>query len=79
MNGPRTLSNARLSYLAISSPNVDGCSEEYNYDLLMCAPHFTGDGMSLHQCTHDLLELLASSMSNEDMLASIDLSQPWAS
>ncbi|KAG6901738.1 hypothetical protein C0995_008392 [Termitomyces sp. Mi166 len=82
MNGPRTLSNAHLSYLVISSPNLGSCniddvSGEHDYDLLMCAPHFTGDGTSLHQCTHDLLALLASSVSDEDILASIDLSQPW--
>ncbi|KAH0578397.1 hypothetical protein H2248_003554 [Termitomyces sp. 'cryptogamus'] len=85
LNGPRTLSNTQLSCLIISSPilrpyDMDDCSsKEHNYDLLMCAPHFTGDGTSLHQCTHDLLELFASSMSDEDMLASIDLSEPWAS
>ncbi|KAG6911271.1 hypothetical protein DXG01_002110 [Tephrocybe rancida] len=84
MNGQRTLSNIHLSYLVISSPNLaslstkdNEASDECDYDLFMCAPHFTGDGTSLHQCTNDLLALLASSSSDEDLLASIDLAQSW--
>lgn len=64
MNGPRTLSNDYLSYLVISQQT----SKEEKYDLLMCAPHFLGDGMSLHQSTHDLIVLLTSSKSDMDLL-----------
>ncbi|KAG5652510.1 hypothetical protein H0H81_004782 [Sphagnurus paluster] len=46
---------------------------EAEYDLLMCAPHYTGDGTSLHQATHDLLVLLASDASEEVILGGVDL------
>ncbi|THV07842.1 hypothetical protein K435DRAFT_847650 [Dendrothele bispora CBS 962.96] len=67
MNGPRTLSNDHLSYLIISIPSGDvesAAQATLQYDLLMCAPHFVGDGSSLHQCTHELFALLASPLSN---------------
>ncbi|KAG6811926.1 hypothetical protein H0H92_005257 [Tricholoma furcatifolium] len=77
MNGPRTLSNNHLSHLVISLSGSDESSLERDYHLLMCAPHFTGDGTSLHQSTHDLLAILSSSASNQELLDSIDLSTPW--
>jgi hypothetical protein len=63
MNGPRTLSNEHLSYLVISQRPSKGDE----YDLLMCAPHFIGDGTSLHQSTHELLVLLSSPKSDDDL------------
>ncbi|GLB39880.1 hypothetical protein LshimejAT787_0703900 [Lyophyllum shimeji] len=82
MNGPRTLSDSHLSYLVISTPGTTSTTDEYEqgegeYDLLMCAPHFTGDGTSLHQCTHDLLALLALRVSDGDLLRLLDLDTPW--
>ena len=76
MNGPRTLCDEKLSYLIISLPE-DGKetnSEFGEYDLLMCAPHFTGDGTSLHQSTHDFLSLLASPLSPEQLSQELDFS-----
>ncbi|KAF9267557.1 hypothetical protein L218DRAFT_920562 [Marasmius fiardii PR-910] len=61
MNDSRTLSSSKLSYLIISESNSTSSQEiEAEYDLLMCAPHYLGDGASLHQCTHELLCLLAN-------------------
>lgn len=37
------------------------------YNLLFCAPHFIGDGTALHQSTQELLVLLASSKSDEEL------------
>ncbi|KZO99634.1 hypothetical protein CALVIDRAFT_354359 [Calocera viscosa TUFC12733] len=31
-----------------------------SYDLFLCAPHFSGDALPLHQSAHDLLALLAA-------------------
>ncbi|KAF9074229.1 hypothetical protein BDP27DRAFT_1288213 [Rhodocollybia butyracea] len=72
LNGPRTLSDERMSYLVISTSTVPQVSdEEGTYDLFMCAPHFIGDGASLHQCTHDLLTLLSSTRSNDELKRSL--------
>ncbi|KAG7088574.1 hypothetical protein E1B28_012553 [Marasmius oreades] len=65
MNGPRTLSSSKLSYVIISERNpnssqTEGEEAHAEYDLLMCAPHYLGDGASLHQCTHELLCLLSN-------------------
>ena len=69
------MSNQRLSYLIISSgapvlptppltPQPHDPAEETsipntNYDLLICAAHFLGDGMALHQFANDFFSLLA--------------------
>ncbi|KAF9060310.1 hypothetical protein BDP27DRAFT_1339876 [Rhodocollybia butyracea] len=72
LNGPRTLSDERMSYLVISTSTVPQVSdEEGTYDFFMCAPHFIGDGTSLHQCTHDLLTLLSSTRSNDELKRSL--------
>ncbi|KAI6047920.1 hypothetical protein EDC04DRAFT_2620572 [Pisolithus marmoratus] len=57
LNGERTLSNQRLSYLIIAS-ELSGVLESgpsHNYDLLICAAHFLGDGMALHQFAKRIL------------------------
>lgn len=79
MNGPRTLSNDHLSYLVISTPlssKTDPASDS-EYDLLMCAPHFVGDGTALHQSTHDLLCILTSTQTNEELKAELDGHHDW--
>jgi len=75
MDGPRSISSDNISLLIISEPNPQIEGDEGEYDLLMCAPHYLGDGASLHQCTHDLLTLLASSMTNSELEGEI-LSHP---
>lgn len=46
LNGPRTLSNERLSYLVISQQQVEDLEasalDVQNFDLLLCATHFLG-------------------------------------
>jgi hypothetical protein len=46
LNGPRTLSNERLSYLVISQQPVEDLDasalDVQNFDLLLCATHFLG-------------------------------------
>ena len=83
LNGPRTLSNDRLSYLFLSSAEtmpltppatpvpssphrvvVDQVSE---FDLLICAAHFLGDGMALHTFANDLFTLLAGDADGEPL------------
>ncbi|KAJ7631066.1 hypothetical protein FB45DRAFT_747482 [Roridomyces roridus] len=61
LNGPRTLANERLSYLIISQV------EEQEFDFLLCATHFLGDGMALHQFANDFFSLLASGRADEDL------------
>ncbi|KIY47381.1 hypothetical protein FISHEDRAFT_24173, partial [Fistulina hepatica ATCC 64428] len=79
LNGPRTLSNERLSYLILSGKNLD-CNgfrlpNLEIYDLMICAAHFIGDGMALHQFANTFLETL--SKKNEAELESM-LEKEWA-
>ncbi|THH04131.1 hypothetical protein EW146_g10256, partial [Bondarzewia mesenterica] len=89
LNGPRTLSNDRLSYLIISRPSsshdaslltppqtpvlakatLSGAQGEqtYDYEWLMCAAHFIGDGMALHTFANDFFGLLGSTRSQEEL------------
>ena len=78
MNGPRKLSNIYLSYLVISSPSIDDdAATEIECDLLMCAPHFIGDGIALHRTTHDLLCLLTSELNDEDVRKFLEAPRDW--
>ena len=99
LNGPRTLSNTRLSYLILSksiahpSPTIpsppptpspsahtsalgngeqalfeqDASQMTYQHDLLICAMHFLGDGMALHQFANDFFGLLGGLESDEQL------------
>ena len=82
LNGPRTLSNERISYLILStsnaiptppiSPNpsassLDNDQPESDFDLLICAAHFIGDGMALHQFAHDFFTLLGGQSSAQEL------------
>ena len=74
MDGPRAIGDDHLSVLIISTPrHANEESETGVYDLLMGAPHFTGDGTSLHQSTHEVLAILASDRSNEELLQELRL------
>lgn len=80
MNGPRILSNNYLSYLVISSPPaVDDDASEIECDLLMCAPHFIGDGIALHRSTHDLICLLTSKLKDKDVQNFLEAPRHWVS
>jgi hypothetical protein len=78
LNGSRTLSNDRLSYLILSrpeqtensasvQPGENELTESQQYDLLICATHFLGDGMALHQFANDFFSLLGSSKSQHEL------------
>jgi hypothetical protein len=73
LNGPRTLSNDRLSYLVVSI--TDSTEETVNCDFLICATHFLGDGMALHQFANDFFGLLGGSSTMSDL--EILLSTEW--
>ena len=91
LNGGRTLSNQRLSYLVVSSataglptppltpqphsPAEDTSVSNPNYDLLICAAHFLGDGMALHQFANDFFSLLAADKSLQELEA--QLNEEW--
>jgi len=80
LNGPRTLSNDCLSYLIISrksKPTTSNSSADIpaNYDILICATHFLGDGMALHQFANDFFALLGSPAMNHEFMST--LSSEW--
>jgi hypothetical protein len=70
MNNPRKyLSPSHLSHLVISS---ESHTEDQNagrtlHHIFMTAPHFIGDGTSLHLSAHELLVLLTSRMGDEEL------------
>jgi len=76
LNGRRTLSNDRLSYLVVSSriSTTDPAENADNCDFLICATHFLGDGMALHQFANDFFGLLGSSSTGD---LAILLSNEW--
>jgi hypothetical protein len=76
------LSNDRISYLILSncdslptppispdpsSSSVGDDQPEREFNLLICAAHFLGDGMALHQFAHDFFTLLGSERSVADL------------
>ncbi|KAK7064108.1 putative 15-O-acetyltransferase Tri3 [Favolaschia claudopus] len=81
LNGPRTLSNEHLSHLVVSQPSEDDTADStcdvQNYDLLLCATHFLGDGMALHNFANDFFALLASDRVDEDL--ELLLTEEWYS
>ncbi|KAG6814136.1 hypothetical protein H0H92_002131 [Tricholoma furcatifolium] len=61
LNGPRTLSNDRISYLMVSFPeNPHVGTDNVRCEFLICAAHFLGDGMALHQFANEFFGLLGS-------------------
>jgi hypothetical protein len=73
LNGPRTLSDERLSYLIVNLPNsqLTG-SDEVDCDFLICATHFLGDGMALHQFANDFFTLLGGDKTASDLSKMLD-------
>ncbi|KAF8735009.1 hypothetical protein AX14_002919 [Amanita brunnescens Koide BX004] len=73
LNGPRTLSNERLSYLIVNLPNSQPTgSDEVDCDFLICATHFLGDGMALHQFANDFFSLLGGDWTTSDLSKILD-------
>ena len=73
------MSDQRISYLILSASNstptpptslsslsLDDDQPKSDFDLLICATHFLGDAMSLHQLAHELFTLLGSRNSVQD-------------
>ena len=62
LNGPRTLSDQRLSSLVLTtpSPSMSDSSTVQSYDLFLFSTHFLGDGMALHTTMNEVLLLLAA-------------------
>ncbi|KAJ7826164.1 hypothetical protein B0H14DRAFT_3088482 [Mycena olivaceomarginata] len=56
LNGPRTLSTKRLSYLVISQQQTELNQELPNFGFMLCAAHFIGDGLALHNFANDFLQ-----------------------
>ncbi|KAJ7723372.1 hypothetical protein B0H16DRAFT_1895813 [Mycena metata] len=79
MDGPRVLSDDYLSYLIVSEREDNTVSDTNvsQYDLLMCAPHFIGDGTALHQSTHELLCLLSSAKSDAELSDELNAPRDW--
>ena len=77
LNGPRTLSQDRLSYLIISRESKPDSSPDIpaNHDILICATHFLGDGMALHQFANDFFGLLGRPSTNHELISI--LSSEW--
>ena len=63
LNGERTLSDERLSYLVVSTPegefNSSDPEHEQEYDFWLFSTHFLGDGMALHTTANEFFNLLA--------------------
>jgi hypothetical protein len=51
----------------------------FNHELLICATHFIGDGMALHQFANDFFGLLNSAFSQQelDQLVADEWKQRW--
>jgi hypothetical protein len=77
MNGPRLLSNDRLSYAVISSTSSSEAPDHIDYSLFVCATHFIGDGAALNQSAHDLLCILTSTQSDEELKKELDEQPDW--
>ena len=82
LNGPRTISNDRLAYLIVGNAEEsrsalsDIANGTFNYDLLIAAAHFTGDGMALHTFANDFFNLLGGPTSEEGLLD--QLKEEWS-
>ena len=90
LNGPRTLSNTRLSHIIIATPHSDSIPTPplspagtdassvpeqpagKQHDILICAMHFLGDGMALHQFANDFFGLLGSEKTDIELRQQLD-------
>jgi len=67
LNGPRTLSDDRLSYLVVSQSETSDTGFKPNHELLICAAYFLGDGVALHQFANDFFSLLGSAKTDREL------------
>lgn len=65
LNGPRTLSDSKLSHLIISTPedsfyleNEEEGDRLQSFDVYLFSTHFLGDGMALHTTMNELFTLI---------------------
>lgn len=77
LNGPRTLSN-RLSAIILARSGASlfetlGPGSSANFDIMICAAHFIGDGHALHSTATELFGLLGSKESNDPDALFLDL------
>ena len=68
LNGPRTLSNDCLAMLVVAVPET----EDGEYEIMLCATHYLGDGMALHTFMNEFYTLLGSDRSIDDFVAVIE-------
>ncbi|KAF7310472.1 hypothetical protein HMN09_00589600 [Mycena chlorophos] len=47
------------------------------YQVFMCSPHFCGDGTTLHVCTHELLRLVSSTKTNDELRFDLQSTVNW--
>jgi hypothetical protein len=72
LNGSRTLSNKNLAYLFVRAP----IEEAGEYEIMLCATHFLGDGMALHTFMNEFYTLLGSERSSLDMIDMLEDALP---
>ncbi|EKM84094.1 hypothetical protein AGABI1DRAFT_104077 [Agaricus bisporus var. burnettii JB137-S8] len=79
LNGQRTLSNDRLSFLILSSlqtfslQNGTESENEQEFDLLICAAHYIGDGMALHTFANEFFVLLGGKLNESELRNLLEL------
>lgn len=71
LNGPRQLSQRRLSKLIISTPPQLRTNGSTSFDFLLTATHFIGDGMALHTFANDFWSLVGQCYGDENRPMSI--------
>jgi hypothetical protein len=61
------------------SPFDERESPSYNHDIMICAAHFLGDGMALHQFANDLFGLLGGEKTIAELETQLkeELSSRW--
>nr|XP_019051046.1 hypothetical protein I302_01493 [Kwoniella bestiolae CBS 10118]OCF29976.1 hypothetical protein I302_01493 [Kwoniella bestiolae CBS 10118] len=67
LNGPRTLSNDRLGYLVVKGPSQSEGDEKVEYEFMLCATHYLGDGMALHSFMNEFYILLGSDLTTQEI------------
>lgn len=67
LNGPRQLSQQLLSKLIISTPPYPRTNGATQFDVLLAATHFIGDGMALHTFANDFWSLVGQSCNDGNL------------